>query len=89
MDDFFGKEIKVGDIVLKANFSSFTLHKVLGITKSNSIIISIQREEIKNRRRWEPLTRIISARKLSDLQNHNSKKYVRKDETRNLIVLDR
>lgn len=33
--DVFGREIEVGDVVIRAKFSTFNKHKVVGFTKSS------------------------------------------------------
>lgn len=49
--DIFGREIEVGDVVVRAKFSTFNKHKVVGFTKS-SIKLSCKMVSRTRRSYW-------------------------------------
>jgi hypothetical protein len=83
--DVFGREIEVGDVVVRAKFSTFNKHKVVGFTKS-SIKLSCK---MVNRTRRGYYTEIISVyhyradSKIEDnLEEHNNYFYYDKNWAR-------
>jgi len=84
--DVFGREIEVGDVVVRAKFSTFNKHKVVGFTKSS---IKLSCKMVSRTRRGYYTNEVISTyhyradSKVEDnLEEHNNYFYFDKNWSR-------
>jgi len=86
--DFLGNQLKEGDIVMRAKFSSFTFHKIIRFTKNN-IVISCKREvrsyNLTNKTYTYKI--IIDSTEVNDIKNHNEVQYINHYRGMNLSLI--
>lgn len=80
--DVSNREIEIGDIVVRAKFSSQVFHKVLGIT-SRSLVLSCSREQT----RWSARPIMRDAICLEDVEKHYSRTYYSKTYSNRGILI--
>lgn len=88
--DLLGKDLDIGDIVVRPKFSTFTFHKILKFTKKR-IVLSVKRQPLQysvNSKVYILDDYLYDTHNPEEVENHNSYIYInRSDKTNNNLLL--
>ena len=79
--DNLDNSLKVGDIIIRPVKSTFSYHKILGVTKNNTLILSVKRYPYKILEHTNKKVKISEGSIINtpyhELDNHNSEMYLK------------